>query len=174
MSLSTVIRGGSVAVIDLINRDNGTNFAEGDWLFGTPKTTDLNNRNTRCLLTATPQLGEVGIRNIYYDRINISEYMTRLWGEEVPRVDIFNMDQLHQIIDDLNWEYSLSLTTDDFDDLILNKDIQTQMVTLTIKPSSLVYMGSMVVELINVDFDKARKSGNKYRVTADGYLRLTI
>lgn len=174
MSLDIALRGGSVAVIDLINRDNDTQFKETDWVFGSPVVSGINDRNTKVVLTATDELQVEGFRTIYYDRIDISDYMTRLWGSEIPRVDIFNLSQLHQIIDTLNWEYSLSLTTDDFDDVVLDKGNVTQLVNLTIKSSSLVYLGSLQVELINVDFTKARKSGDRYRVTSDGHLRLTI
>ncbi len=174
MSLNTALRGGSVAVIDLINRDNDTNFKEGDWVFSNPVVTTAHQRNTKVVITATPAIGEEGFRTIYYNRIDITEFITRLWGAEIPRVDIFNLSQLHEIIDTLNWEYSLSLTTDDFDDVVLDKENATQLVNLNIKSGSLVYLGTLQVELINVDFSKARKSDNRFRVTSDGYLRLTI
>lgn len=133
-------------VIDLINYDNGKNFAPGMLFFDAPVKIPKSPpvyRNTQLRITATVLNRLKGSATVYYNRIDLAD-VPGLRGVhfEVPNDTV----KLSDMISLVNARYGVNLTGADYvDGVIANLSDDFTEVDLVAKDASLVFIGKVTL-----------------------------
>lgn len=140
-------------LVSLINQDNGTALSEEMLVFGTPAT-HSGAKNTSIVATAAPDMGYTGSVTFNYNRLNIAN---------IPgtRSKVFSQGtnvNISDLIPLINSRYQINLTANDFTQALLPTfTLQTpnQLLdfVLTIKSTSLIYYGSVTLQLRRADIN---------------------
>lgn len=127
----------------LIGRDNGIYLLPDQVVFGTPVQI-LGVRNTVVILTANTSSLFYGNKTIYYNRVSLNNLLAN-------KNKTFNRNtslKLSDLLPQINERFDLNLSKDQ----IVDSDLDHQsdsVVTLTLKPSNLVFIGSISLSVVN-------------------------
>lgn len=170
-STGTVILGtydlgndGHAILLELLSQKDSTQYSLNDYVFSEPFALmgqdavvaverDENNqpitivRNTRIFLTPKASTGYYGPRVIYYDRVHLSDLgaITLIKGDTTT---------IYGAITKINQKYGLGITQDDIEDGPLPEANEDGVVglTLTFKPTSVIFYGSTKIDLRDYQF----------------------
>lgn len=141
-------------LLALINEQTGLSLTFDHVNFGEPiaATGENPTRNTEIVLNAIPYSGYKGSTTIFYDRIDLAEFLPL---ETVTILQIEGAPSLQKILDSFNLLYGSNLQTDDVrDDHVIPTDIDGGVsFTLTAAAGSLAYRGSITLTLQPADVD---------------------
>ena len=136
-------------IIDLINKDNGTDLKIGELTFGVPVLASLNSKhNSKVKATATTKSFYSGSVNLHYNRIDISKVIKNL----STRFDITTEQTISDLITAIDARYSLKLTPNDYVDGPLpgfsgTDPNELENFELVANPLSLVYINKLLLSV---------------------------
>jgi hypothetical protein len=138
-------------LIDLINQDNGTTLVESALTFGVPAA-HAGAKNTVVQATATPDAGYTGTINVFYNRINLA----LIPGTRSKIFTVGTNVNLVDLIPAINARYLINLTPDDYINIALpvfSGATPNQLLdfNVTIKSTSLIYFGTLILQLRRAD-----------------------
>jgi hypothetical protein len=166
MVLGTVDLGndGHAILLELLKNYDGSIYPSSDYVFSDPValtgqdaivgvTKDANGvnqpivRNTRIFLTPVAKTGNYGPRVIYYNRIHVSDLGT-------ITVPIGTATTIYEALPQINTNYGIGLSQDDVVDAPLPAPDSNGYVTVTlsIKPTSVLFYGTVKVSLTDYQF----------------------
>ena len=136
-------------IIDLINKDNGTDLKIGELTFGVPVLNSTNSKhNSKVKATASDKAYYSGSVSIHYNRIDIAKVI----GDKSTRFVITDERMISDIIAAIDARYSTRLTPNDYVDGPLpsfdpanTSDIRD--IELVANPLSLVYINKITLSL---------------------------
>jgi hypothetical protein len=160
------LRKGSHTLIDLINRDNGTNYKYGKLMLGDPIPLTGKSRNTGLRIWEKSTSSEQSGTTVYYNRLDIEKVFKMMWGNDKPlQLDVTGYSRLSEMVDVLNKEYSFDFILGDLVDMEFDSTVPYAEAVLHISPKSHLYTGTIAVQLYSVDF-------STIRITSDGRIRM--
>lgn len=129
-------------IVDLINLDNGTTLTADSLLLGTPVPSNNIRYNTSLVLTATSTLKAQGSVTIKYNRKNLQDFTI---APNNLKFELGSATTISDLVDAINAEYSINLTSDDYVDadlptLVELGHYEEKTFTLSAKPISLIYV----------------------------------
>lgn len=144
-------------VVDLINHSNpGAALTPALLNFGIPTlaTGETPPRNSELELTAAVGSGYKGAVSVQYDRLNLQGFVAAGATLELP---IGNATRFSDLIPEINAALGINLTANDYNDGDLPEfegtPNEVQEATLIVNADSLVYLGSLVINLIAEDIE---------------------
>lgn len=108
--ISDLTRSKEEILLDLINRDNGSNYQVGDFMYDPPTVNDSPDRNTSIVLTGTKPGRVFGTASLTYNRPDIS----LLPGQDKLAVWVAQMNESKQLIPMINRTLNINLGEGDF------------------------------------------------------------
>lgn len=142
-------------VVDLINHDNpGANLTADMFTLGLPTVSsggEAEGRNTDLTITGVQEAGVVGSTTVYYNRLNLSEFITD--SEYV--IPLESKTTVADLILHLNADLGVNITPSDFVEADLPEFMGTpgeeRDVTIVFNPDSLVWVGNVTVTVRGED-----------------------
>lgn len=141
-------------LVDLINEDNTTGLTPSLVEFGVPSVL-IGDRNTSITLTGATGSGYKDAVDLTYNRVDVNGFvgtvdLTFQAGEALT---------IAELVPEVNSLLNINLGEQDFVDVVIpsfgNTPNETQPVTLTIAPNSLVYIGQLTILVSNGELDLA-------------------
>lgn len=141
-------------LVDLINATNGTSLTLTDIDFSACAATGGGNRNTGVTITAKPNTGYTGHRDLTYDRVDLAS----IPGSRSKVFQLGSAVSAKDLLPALNAAYGLNLTTDDIIDDPMptftgGDPAEQEPFTLRAKATSYIYRGSVVLTMDANDVD---------------------
>lgn len=138
-------------ITDLINFDNPDLQLSADMVdYSNPIPMTGNYRNTDLTVTPRPGSGYTGSTSVFYDRLDITQFATEVYGDDIV-IGIGESTRLSHVIPQINLLLGINLTDRDYVDVDLPTfgDIPNQEipVDLVIRPASLIYLGKLTIRL---------------------------
>ena len=133
---------GALQIIKQINEDNGLTLDETMVTVGVPSTySGFEPGNTQVTISGVPEFGVHGSIDVIYSRLSLTRFTTS--GANLV-VDVVTNATWTQVVEAINVQYGINLTTDDYEDFPEYTPIASgsTLATLTIKSTSLKYVGS--------------------------------
>lgn len=145
--VSNYLQAPAQVLLDLINADNTTNLPLSAVSFGAPTAVDPEATGLITNVTASATLGSgySGSQTFTYNRVGL-EFMN---VNEPDLVIETEETSIHALIPYLNTTFGIQLTADDIEDGVVpaqQPDVN-QPLTITAKAGSLVWAGSVVLQL---------------------------
>ena len=147
--MSTLAKPSNELVVDLINADNGSNFAYDELVLSPPVQNDIvnYNRNTSVIVTASNLFQFDGSQTFYYNRVDFSdlfEGLSIVLGGQ-------GLSDISGLLPELNATFGLGLTMTDLQSQPFPSN-PTWPLTLTIvaSPTSYAYTGQFSVTVQNI------------------------
>ena len=111
-----------------------------------------NYRNTDLTVIPKPDSGFDGQTNVFYDRLDITEFAINANGLEDIVIPIESHTRLSHVIPYINALLGISLTDRDYTDSDLpqftsNIPNEEKPITIEIRPSSLIYIGQLTIKI---------------------------
>jgi len=108
--ISDLTRSKEEILLDLINRDNGSNYQVGDFMFDPPTVNNRPDRNTSIVVTGTKPGQVFGTAPLTYNRPDISA----LPGQDKLAVWVERMSESKELIPMINRVLNINLGEGDF------------------------------------------------------------
>lgn len=141
-------------VLDLINADNSQNFAESDFIWGSPVaiTGRSDGRNTALVISARPELGYAGTQTMFYNRLDLTQLFNEVTLSFEDNPDAYT--NTSDIVELINSKYDLAMDESDvvFESLMREGDAPYTF-TLTAKSGSYAYIGQVEFTLTELIVD---------------------
>ena len=133
-------------VVDLVNLDNSLSLVVSDLDIGIPKVNDnLQISTCNTVLKLAKKLGAYGVVDIYYDRIDMSEFNKI----GTPNIKVSANPTLLDVLNAFNTFYSSNISINEIDlsTTLATPTINGNLMTVKISHKSLVYVGECVINL---------------------------
>ena len=129
-------------LIDLINKDNGTNLRLQDVVLSPPTPVSQNGRNTKVVVSSVAGSGYAGSQDIYYNRISMSKlgYVGVLTDAPLTTSELLTM---------INAQKKIDLLAEDFQQILMPvlEVGDVGMITLRTKADAIKWWGETQVEI---------------------------
>ena len=133
-------------VVDLVNFDNSLSLVVGDLDIGIPKANDnLQVSTCNTVLKLAKKLDAYGVVDIYYDRIDMSEFNKI----GTPNIKVTSNPTLLDVLNAFNIFYSSNISINEIDlsTILVTPTVGGNLMTIKISHKSLVYVGECVINL---------------------------
>jgi len=157
--MSDMTKTSKVAVMALINHDNGKGVTADQIVMGIPTVNNTGVLNTTLTLTAVAGKGYVGSQTFTYNRLHLTTAILAPSGltATFPKG---SMAKIADVVTLLNALLNINMQADDFIDGDLAPFVggvanETQVVQIVANANSLAYIGSVLVTLTADDIDLA-------------------
>lgn len=133
-------------VVDLVNLDNSLSLVVSDLDIGLPKVNDnLQVSTCNTVLKLAKKLDAYGVVDIYYDRIDMSEFNKI----GTPNIRVASNPTLLDVLNAFNIFYSSNISINEIDlsTTVVTPTVSGNLMTIKISHKSLVYVGECIINL---------------------------